>query len=76
MKRETWSPKHTINLVIILAAITAVVLLTIFAGGEHVTEVLAFVGGLLIPGSPIATLMGEREPAPPRRVPPADPPRG
>ena len=61
MKRESWEPKHTINLVLILAAITAVVLLAIFADGQYVREVLAFVGGLLIPGSPVATLVGNKE---------------
>lgn len=71
MKRETWSPKHTMNLVLVLAAITAVVLLSIFAEGAHVTEILAFVGGLLIPGSPVSTLLGTGERRePPRRVPP------
>lgn len=58
MRRESWEPKHTINLTIILAAIVAVVLLAVFADGQYVREVLAFVGGLLIPGSPVATLVG------------------
>jgi len=60
MKRETWEPKHTINLVLALAALTAVVLLTIFADGQYVLAVLAFVGGLLVPGSPIPALVGKR----------------
>ena len=60
MKRETWEPKHTVNIVVALAAITAVVLLTIFAEGQHVTEVLAFVGGLLVPGSPLPTMLGRK----------------
>lgn len=60
MKREAWEPKHTINLVIALAAIAAVVLLTIYADGQHVEAVIAFVGGLLVPGSPLPTLLGRK----------------
>lgn len=61
MKRENWQPKHTINLVLVLAAVVAVVVLAVFAEGQYVREVLSFVGGLLIPGSPLATLVGQKE---------------
>lgn len=60
MKRETWDAKHTTNLVIVLAAIGAVVALSIYADGAHVTEVLAFVAGLLVPGSPLPTMLGAK----------------
>jgi hypothetical protein len=61
VRREQWSAKHTMNLALILAALASVVLLSIFADGQYVREVLAFVGGLLIPGSPVATLVGRSE---------------
>lgn len=62
MMRERWEPKHTVNLVLVLAALVAVVALTVWGDGAYVREVLAFVGGLLIPGSPVATLMGRGKP--------------
>jgi hypothetical protein len=61
MKREQWEPKHTINLALALAALTAVVLLAIFADGAHITSILAFVGGLLVPGSPVPAFVGSKE---------------
>lgn len=61
MKRETWEPKHTINLVLALAAITAVVVLSVFADGAHVEAVIGFVGGLLVPGSPLPTVLGRKD---------------
>ena len=61
MKKETWDAKHTINLVTIVAGLASVVLLAIFADGQHVTEVLAFVGGAMLPGSPLSTIVGKSE---------------
>lgn len=61
MKRERWEPKHTFNLVLITTAIAAIVALSIWADGAHVMEVLAFVAGLLIPGSPVATITGDHK---------------
>lgn len=63
MIREPWQPKHTINLVLVLAAIIAIVLLATLAEGQYVREVIAFVGGLLIPGSALPTMMGGAPPA-------------
>lgn len=58
MKRESWSPKHTMNLALVLGALASVVLLAVFAEGDHVEAVLAFVGGLLVPGSPLSAILG------------------
>jgi hypothetical protein len=58
MRREYWEPKHTFNLVLIVVAIAAIVALSIWADGAHVTEVFAFVAGLLVPGSPVPTVTG------------------
>lgn len=58
MKRESWSPKHTMNLALVLGALASVVLLSVFAEGDHVEAVLAFVGGLLVPGSPLSAILG------------------
>jgi hypothetical protein len=58
MRREQWQPKHTVNLVLVLAALLAVVVLAVWADGAYVREILAFVGGLLVPGSALGTLVG------------------
>ena len=75
MRRENWEPKHTLNAVIVIAALAAIVLLSIYSDGSHVDAVVGFVSGLLVPGSPIPALFGggqPRPPAPQRR--PPDPP--
>jgi hypothetical protein len=56
MTREKWGAKHTANLALVLGALAAVVLLSVFADGAHVVEVLAFAGGLLVPGSPFSVI--------------------
>lgn len=58
MRKETWEPKHTVNLVLVLASLTAVVLLSVFAEGAHVETVFSFVSGLLVPGSFLPTIIG------------------
>ena len=59
MKREPWQPKHTLNLAVFTLALVAVVLLEIFAHGQHIDAVLGFAAGLLVPGSPLAALTGK-----------------
>lgn len=49
----TIAAKHYVWGAVACATLIAVVLLAIFADGAHVTEILAFVAGLLIPGSPL-----------------------
>lgn len=53
MKKNPIAPKHVIWGLALVATLAAVVLLSIFAAGDHVEAVLAFAAGLLIPGSPL-----------------------
>lgn len=51
--------KYTLWAVVFVATLAAVVLLSIFAEGEHIEAVLAFAGGLLVPGSPLGRFFGD-----------------
>lgn len=53
MKKQPIATKHIVWTVALVATLAAVVLLSIFAGGDYVEAVLAFAAGLLIPGSPL-----------------------
>lgn len=61
MKKEPLAAKHVVWSVVLVATLAATVLLSVFAEGAHVEAVLAFAGGLLIPGSPLGGVVrGER----------------